>query len=327
MDRRTFIGTLAGELLATAHAAEAQQTAMAVIGFLNSASPGPFAHLVAAFRQGLGETGFTEGRNVAIEYRWAESRSDRLPALARELVKRGVDVLVATGGEASVFAAKAATSTLPIVFSAGGDPAAQGLVESLSRPGGNLTGVSLLTLLLEGKRIGLLHEVIPSAATIAILINPTHPYADAMLRDAEEAARRMGVRIVPLSAQTEDDFETAFAMLVQRRADALVVSNSPFFNNRRDRLVALAARFKVPAIYEFREFAAAGGLMSYGSSLADAYRQIGVYTGRILKGAKPGELPVLQPTRFELVLNLKTAKTLGISIPQSVLVRADEVIQ
>ena len=327
MDRRTFIGTLAGELLATAHAAEAQQSTMAVIGFLNSASPGPFAHLVAAFRQGLGETGFTEGRNVAIEYRWAESRLDRLPELAKDLTKRGVALLVATGGEASVFAAKAATSTLPIVFSVGGDPAAIGLVESLGRPGGNLTGVSLLTLLLEGKRVGLLHEVIPSAATIAILVDSTERYADDVLRDAEEGARRIGVRIVPLSAQTENDFEAAFAMLVQRRADALVVSNSPFFNNRRDRLVALAARFKVPAIYEFREFAAAGGLMSYGSSLADAYRQIGVYTGRILKGAKPGEVPVLQPTRFELVINLKTAKTLGISRPPSVLGRAEEVIQ
>ena len=326
MDRRTFMGTLAGELLAAAHAAQAQQSRMAVIGFLSSASPGPFAHLAAAFRQGLGETGFTEGQNVAIEYRWAEGRSDRLPELARELVKRGVDVLVATGGETAVFAAKAATSTVPIVFSAGADPVATGLVESLSRPGGNLTGVSLLTLLLEGKRVGLLREVIPSAATIAILVQPS-PFADAMLKDAEESARRMGIRMVSLSAQTEDDFEPAFALLVQRRAEALIVTNSPFFNNRRDRLVALAARYKIPAIYEFREFAAAGGLMSYGSSLADSYRQIGIYAGRSLKGAKPGELPVLQPTRFELVINLKTAKTLGISIPQSVLVRADDVIR
>src|SRR5437870_5126807 len=264
------MSTLAGRRLAVPLAARAQKPAIPVIGFLCSASPTPWAPYLAGFRKGLNETGYVEGTNVAIEYRWAEGRFDRLPELAKDLLRRGIDVLIATGGEPSAFAAKAATATVPIVFSVGGDPATIGLVESLSRPGGNLTGVSIFTLLLEGKRIGLLHEAIPFATTIAILINPNGRYADSLLNVADEHARRMGVRLIPISAETEGDFEPAFAMLVQRRADALVVSNDPFFNNHRDRLVALAARFKVPAIYEFREFADAGGLMSYGTSLADA---------------------------------------------------------
>ena len=231
IDRRTFMSTLAGRRLAVPLAARAQKPAIPVIGFLCSASPTPWAPYLAGFRKGLNETGYVEGTNVAIEYRWAEGRFDRLPELAKDLLRRGIDVLIATGGEPSAFAAKAATATVPIVFSVGGDPATIGLVESLSRPGGNLTGVSIFTLLLEGKRIGLLHEAIPFATTIAILINPTGRYANALLKDAEEGARRMGVRLIPISAETEGDFEPAFAMLVQRRADALVVSNDPFFNN------------------------------------------------------------------------------------------------
>jgi putative tryptophan/tyrosine transport system substrate-binding protein len=308
-------------------AALSQAAAIPVIGFLCSASSTAWAPYLAGFRKGLNEAGYVEGANVAIEYRWAEGHFDRLPELAKDLVRRGVAVLVATGGEPSAFAAKSATATVPIVFSVGGDPVVTGLVGSLSRPGGNLTGVSLFTQLLEAKRIELLHEAIPSATTIAILINSTSRYAVALLKDAEEGARRLGVRLVPLWAGTENDFEPAFAKLIQERAAALVVGNSPFFNNHRDRLVALSARFRVPTIYEFREFAAAGGLMSYGTNLADAYRQIGVYTGRVLKGAKPGELPVLQPTLFELVLNLKTAKAMGISIPQSLRQRVDDVIE
>lgn len=328
MKRRECVALLGITAIARPIVALSQTSAIPVIGFLCSASAIPWAPYLAGFRKGLIETGLVEGTDVAIEYRWAEGRFDRLPGLAQELVRRGVAVLVATGGEPAVFAAKAATAAIPIVFSVGGDPATKGLVESLARPGGNLTGVSIVTGLLEGKRLGLLHDAIPAAATIAILIGPTGGYPNALLKkDAEEGARRMGVRLVTISANTEGEFETAFAMLNQQRAEALVVSNDPFFNNHRDRLVALSARFKVPAIYEFREFAAAGGLMSYGTNLRDVYRQIGVYAGRILKGAKPGDLPVLQPTRFELVINDKTAKALGLTIPPALLLRADEIIQ
>ena len=327
MDRRTFIGGVAGGLLTVPLVARAQKPAVPVIGFLCSASPVPWEPYLAGFRKGLNETGYVEGTNVAIEYRWAHGHFDRLPELANELVRSGIAVLVATGGEPSAFAAKAATATVPVVFSVGGDPAMNGLVESISRPGGNLTGVSIFTQRLEGKRIELLHEAIPSAVTIAILNNRPSRFAVAILNDAEAAARGLGVRLVPLWVDSEKDFEPAFAKLVEGHADALVVTNSPFFNNHRDRLVALSARFKVPTVYEFREFAAAGGLMSYGTNLADVYRQIGVYTGRILKGAKPGELPVLQPTKFDLVVNLKTAKALGLAMPQSLLRRADEVIR
>ena len=327
MNRRDCIALIGIAAIAQPIAALSQTSAIPVIGFLCSASPIPWAPYLAGFRKGLLETGYVEGTNVAIEYRWAEGRFDRLPELAQDLVRRRVAVLVATGGEPAVFAAKAAAATVPIVFSVGGDPAKKGLVESLGRPGGNLTGVSMFTALLEGKRLELLHEAVPAATTIAILNGPTGGYTDALREDAEEAARRMGIRLVPISANTEGEFEPAFAMLTQQRAGALVVLNDPFFNNHRDRLVALSARYKIPAIYEFREFAAAGGLMSYGTILPDVYRQIGVYTGRILKGAKPRDLPVLQPTRFELVINMKTAKALGLTIPQSLLLRADEVIQ
>ena len=327
MRRRTAITFLGGVATAWPLTGHAQQAAIPVIGFLSGASPAPFAHLAAAFRQGLNETGFIDGRNVVLETRWAEGRVDRLPEMANELVARQVAVLVATGGDRSVLAAKAATSTIPIVFSTGGDPVANGLVASLGRPGGNLTGVSLFTTLLEAKRLGLLREAFPSATTIGLLADERDSSAGGMVKDAEEGARRLGVRLVVVKAEADGEFDAAFASLVQQRADALVIGNSPFFNSRRERLVALAARHKLPAIYEFREFAMAGGLMSYGTHLADMYRQIGVYTGRILKGAKPGDMPVLQPTRFELVINLKTARALGRTIPQSLLLRADEVIQ
>ena len=327
MRRRTAITLLGGVATTWPLAGRAQQAAMPVIGFLSGASPAPFAHLVAAFRQGLGETGFIDGQNLAIETRWAEGHVDRLPVMANELVARQVAVLVATGGDRSVLAAKAATSTIPIVFSSGGDPVAKGFVASLGRPGANLTGVSLFTTLLEAKRLGLLREALPSANTIGLLANVIDGGAQTLVKDAEEGARRAGVRLVVVFAEADGEFDAAFASLVQQRADALVIGNSPFFNSRRERLVALAARHKLPAVYEFREFAMAGGLMSYGTHLADMYRQIGVYTGRILKGAKPGDLPVLQPTRFELVINLKTARALGLTIPQALLLRADEVIQ
>jgi len=327
MKRRNVNVLLGSAAIAWPLAARSQQPVVPVIGFLSGASPGPFGHLVAGFNQGLSETGFVEGRDVAVEYRWAEGHPDRLSELAKDLVRRQVAVLVATGGDLSARAAKAATSTIPIVFSAGGDPVASGLVESLSRPGGNLTGLSMFTVLLEAKRLGLLHELVPSAAAIAVLIDSNNTRAEALVKDVEEGARRAGVRLITVSTAADSDFEAAFASLVQQRAGALVVSNSPFFNNRRDRIVALAARHKIPAIYEFREFATAGGLMSYGTNLVEVYRRIGVYTGRILKGAKASDLPVLQPTKFELVVNLKTAKALGITIPQSLLLRADEVIQ
>ena len=308
-------------------ASPAQAPAVPKIGFLNSGSPGPFAHLVAGFREGLGELGFVEGRSVSIEYRWAEGRYERLPELAVDLVRRRVAVLVATGGENSALAAKAATSNIPIVFAIGGHPVDLGLVASLNRPGGNLTGLTQYTGPLEAKRLGLLRELVPAARTIAVLVNPDFANATAQLKDIEEGARRIGVQLVTLKATTDNDFESVFATLVRRRVDALVVSSDPFFNTRRDRLVALAALHRIVVIYEFREFAAAGGLMSYGANLADGYRQIGAYTGRILQGTRPGDLPILQPTKFEFVINLKTAKALGLTMPRSLLLRADEVIQ
>ena len=326
MNRRDF-NALAGAAVAWPLAAPAQAPTIPVLGFLNSGSPGPFAHLVAGFRAGLGETGFVEGASVSFDYRWAEGRYDRLPELAAELVRQQVSVLVATGGENSALAAKAATSNIPIVFAIGGHPVDLGLVSSLNRPGGNLTGLTQFTGPLEAKRLGLLRELVPTATTMAVLVNPTYANAKAQLKDIEEGARRIGVRLVTLTATSESDFEPVFDALTRQRVDALIVGSDPFFNTRRDRLVALAARHKVIAIYEFREFAAAGGLMSYGANLADGYRQIGAYTGRILKGAKPSELPVLQPTRFEFVVNLKTAKAMGITIAQTLLLRADEVIE
>jgi putative ABC transport system substrate-binding protein len=315
---------LLGGAMTAAPALRAQK-AMPVIGYLSFASPGPFAPLVTALRQGLSETGYVEGQNVAIEYRWAEGHYDRLPALAADLVGRNVDV-VAASGPPSALAAKGATSTIPIVFSSG-DPVGEGLVANLARPIANLTGVSLFTAELMPKRLELLSELVPQARVIALLVNPNNPNTEPMIRDVQEAAGVKGVQLPILKAGTESAIDAAFASLVQLHVGGFVVGTDPFFNSRREQLVALAAHHAVPAIYEWREFAAAGGLISYGSSLTAAYRQVGIYAGKILKGAKPSDLPVQQPTKFELVVNLKTAKALGLPVPQSILARADEVIE
>jgi len=325
--RRAFIVAVGGAALAWPRAGRAQQKAMPVIGYLSGTSPGPYATYVAAFRQGLSETDYVDGKNVAIEYRWAEGSYDRLPALAADLVGRKVDLIAASGGNASARAAKSATSTIPIVFTSGDDPVATGLVASLARPGGNLTGVSFLVAELNPKRLELLSELVPQTRVIALLVNPTNPNTERIIRHAQEAARTKGVQLPILKASSESEIDAAFAALVQLQAGALVVASDAFLNSRRERLVALASRHAVPAIYEGRESAVAGGLISYGTSLTSVYRQLGIYAGKILKGAKPADLPVQQPTTFELVINLKTAKALGLTVPQSLLARADEVIE
>jgi len=308
-------------------AAGAQQNAMPVIGILHSGSPGPYTPNVAAFRQGLSETGYVEGQNVAIEYRWAEGRYDGPPALAADLVGRKVDVIVTRGGTPSALAAKRATSTIPIIFTSGDDPVATGLVASLARPGGNLTGVSMLIDELTPKRLELLSELVPQAKVIALLVNPNNPATENVMRDVKEAARVKGLQLPILKANSESEIDAAFASLVQLHAGALVVAADPFLSSRREQIVALAARHAVPSIYAWREFADSGGLISYGSSLTAAFRLVGTYTGKILKGAKPADLPVQQPTAFELVINLKTAQALGLTVPQSILARAGEVIE
>ncbi len=324
MRRRELL--LLGGAITAARALRAQQKAMPVIGYLSSGTPGPASPFVAAFRQGLSETGYIEGQNLAIEYRWAEGHYDRLPALAADLVGRKVDVIV-TAGTTGIEAAKGATSTIPIVFFGGGDLVAAGLVASLARPGGNLTGISIMSPELMPKRLELLSELVPQAGVVALLVNPNNASTEPMIGDVQEAARAKGVQLHILRAGTESEIDAAFATLVQRQTGALVVQADPFFTSRREHLVALAARHAVPAIYDAREFAAAGGLISYGSSFSGLWRQVGIYAGKILKGAKPADLPVQQPTNFELVINLKTAKALSLTIPQLILARADEVIE
>jgi putative ABC transport system substrate-binding protein len=325
MRRRELIFLLGG-MTTAARALGAQQKAMPVIGYLNSGSPSSTAPGVAAFRKGLIETGYVEGQNVGIEYRWAEGRYDRLPSLAADLVGRKVDVIATGGGQITARAAKNATSTIPIVFIGGGDPVAAGLVVSLARPGGNLTGFSVLTVELNAKRIELLSELVPQATGIAVLVNP-NSWGELQMQTVQEAARTKRLQLHIVKAGAEGEFETAFATLVQMQAGALLVGNDPFFFTRREQLVALAARHAVPAIYEWREFAEAGGLISYGTSLTDTWRKVGIYVGNILDGAKPVDLPVQQPTTFELVVNLNTAKALGLIVPPSILARADEVIE
>jgi ABC-type uncharacterized transport system substrate-binding protein len=319
---------LGGATAAWPVAADAQQPAMPMIGFLHSGSPGPVAYQVVAFNQGLNETGYVEGQNVTIEYRWADGHYDRLPALASDLVGRKVSVLAAAGGIPPAVAAKAATTTIPIVFLMGSDPLKAGVVTSLNRPEGNVTGVTFLINSLGTKRLELLSQMAPTASTVGMLANPTNPDAEIETGDAQAAAQALGRKLLVVNASTENDFDAAFATLVEQGAGALAVAGDPFFLGKGlNQIVALAARHRMPAIYILRQYPEAGGLMSYGTSITDAYRQHGVYVGRILKGAKPADLPVIQSTKFEFVLNLKTAKALGLSVPDRLLALADEVIE
>jgi len=325
MDRRRFIALLGGAIIAP-RALVAQQKATPVIGFLGSTSPRLYAGHVAAFHQGLSETGYVQGQNVAIEYRWAEGEYARLPALAADLVVRNVDV-IAAGSAPWALAAKSATSTIPIVFTSGGDPVTAGLVDSLARPGGNATGVSILNAELLPKRIELLSKLVPQAKVIAVLVNPNNSTAGQMVRDVEAAARAKQVQLPILEASSEAELDVAFESLVRQQIAALVVGTDAFFLTRRDQFVTLAARHAIPAIYEWREFVVAGGLISYGADVTAPYRLAGAYVGRILSGAKPADLPVQQPMKFELAVNLNTAKALGLTIPPSILALTDEVIE
>ena len=324
MKRRDFMALLGGAA-ASPLAARAQQ--MPVIGFLSAASQQLDAGRLTAFRRGLNETGYVEGRNVASEYRWADHQYDRLNALAVELVGRRATVIVAVGGPAPAIAAKAATKTVPIVFTIAGDPVQLGLVASLNRPGGNLTGVTTLASIVVGKQFEVLHETVPKATVIGCLVNPTNPNSETDIKEAQEATRALGLQLRLINASTEHDIDAAFASFIQQRVDAVVVVSDALFNSRPDHIVALAARYALPTIYSLREFPSAGGLMSYGTGLADAYRQAGIHTGRILKGEKPEDLPIVQATKVELIINLKIAKALGLTFPITLLGRADEVIE
>jgi putative tryptophan/tyrosine transport system substrate-binding protein len=326
MRRRQFIVLLAGAVAWPA-VVRAQQPTTPVVGFMSGRSPDDSSHLVAAFHQGLGETGFVEGKNVTVEYRWALGQYDRLPALAAELVKRPVTILVAVGGDVSAVAAKKATSTIPIVFGMGGDPIKAGLVDSLGRPGGNATGYTLLTSELEPKRLGLLRDLLPGAGVIAVMLNPNFPPAAGQLVALEKAAQVTSQQLSIFKVSNDTELNASLASIQKDRVSALLVAADPYLDTRRRQLVAFAAENKLPAIYQFREFAVEGGLMSYGPSITDSYRQGGNYVGQILKGAKPADLPVLQPVKFELVINLKTAKALGLAIPAGLISFADEVIE
>jgi ABC-type uncharacterized transport system substrate-binding protein len=328
MRRRSFITMLGGAVAAWPLAARAQQPAMPVIGFLHAASAETSAYRVAAFRQGLKETGYVEGQNVAIEYRWAEGRYDRFPELAAELVRRQVSVIVTPGNPVAANAAKAATSVIPIVFAVGADPVKLGLVANLARPGGNLTGINFFVTELAAKRLGLLRELLPTAARIAVLVNPNNrATAEATVKDVQAAADGLGLKVHILNAETISEIDAAFANLVRERADALFVAGDGFFNSRRVQLAMLAVRHLVPVTFTTREYAEAGGLMSYGTSFADTDRQVGIYAGRILNGAKPADLPVVQSSKFEFVINLQAARMLGLEVPPTLLARADEVIE
>jgi putative ABC transport system substrate-binding protein len=326
MRRRQFITLLGGAAAAWPLAARAQQ-AMPVVGRMSGRSPEDSVHLLTAFRDGLRETSFIEGQNISVEYRWALGQYDRLPALASDLVRRGVTVLVGVGGDVSAIAAKQATSTIPIVFGMGGDPIKAGLVNSFNRPGGNATGFTLLTNEMEPKRVGLLHELVPGIPLIGALLNPNFPPAVRQLQDIEEATRTINQKLFVAKASNDTELNAALVSLVRQGVRAVLVAADPYFDTRRDRIIAFAAENRIPAIYQFREFAVAGGLISYGPKITDSYQQAGIYAGRILKGVKPADLPVLQPTKFELVINLKTAKALGLDVPNSMQLLADEVIE